>query len=250
MKIRIKKQFRWFLGILGIILLLSASGSYYENQYCQKLSITIDDNGGNLFLDEKDIQSLLDSNSREFLLNTPYKFINTRHLEKRLRANPFVEDCIISKKLNGELAVWVRLVKPIVRIWNKQETFYLDNKGKKIPFSKKFTPHCLIFSTDEVNFDFENNENDKELLILLQKVTSDSFFRSQIAQIVRFRQGFKIYLQLSESEIDFGSIEDWETKLRKLEILCKYILPRKGWNAYEKISLKYHQQVVCEYAKR
>lgn len=250
MKFRIRREFRWLLGLLGIVFLLGASGSYYENQYCQKLSIEIDDNGGNLFLDEKDIQSLLDSNSREFLLNTPYKFINTRHLEKRLKANAFVEDCIISKKLNGELAVWVRLVKPIVRIWNKQESFYLDSKGRSIPFSKKFTPHCLVLSTDEVNFDFENNENDKKLLALLQKITSNSFFRSHIAQIVKFRQGFKIYLQLSESEIDFGSLEEWENKLRKLEILCRYILPRKGWNAYEKISLKYHQQVVCEYAKR
>ncbi|GIV30086.1 MAG: hypothetical protein KatS3mg028_1152 [Bacteroidia bacterium] len=250
MKFRIRREVRWLLGLLGIVFLLGASGSYYENQYCQKLSIEIDDNGGNFFLDEKDIQSLLDSNSREFLLNTPYKFINTRHLEKRLKANAFVEDCIISKKLNGELAVWVRLVKPIVRIWNKQESFYLDSKGRSIPFSKKFTPHCLVLSTDEVNFDFENNENDKKLLALLQKITSNSFFRSHIAQIAKFRQGFKIYLQLSESEIDFGSLEEWENKLRKLEILCRYILPRKGWNAYEKISLKYHQQVVCEYAKR
>ncbi|MCS6795555.1 MAG: hypothetical protein NZ516_06320 [Raineya sp.] len=250
MKLRISRRLKWLLSIIGIFVLLGTSSSYYENQICRKLSITIDDNGGNLFLDEKDIQSLLDSNSREFLLNTPYKFINTRHLEKRLKANAFIENCVISKKLNGELAVWVRLVKPVVRVWSKQENFYLDSKGKKIPFSKKFTPHCLIFSTDEVNFDFENNENDKKLLALLRKITSSSFFRSHVAQIAKVRQDLKVYLQLSESEIDFGDIENWEAKLRKLEIVCRYILPRKGWNAYEKISLKYHQQVVCEYAKR
>lgn len=250
MKFVFWKRWRKPIFLLIIVLLLGFSGNYYDNQVCQKVSIQIDNNGGNMFLDERDIQNLLDSNSREFLLNMPYKYINTRQLEKRLKQNPFIESCVISKKLNGEIDVWVLLARPIVRVIGKKETFYLDRKGKKLPFSRKFTPHCLVFSSDDVNFNFFTDENDKKLLALLEKVTSSPFFSSHIAQIVETNHQLKFYLQLSEAEIEFGNLENWEQKLRKLEILCRYILPRKGWNFYEKISLKYHQQLVCEYAKR
>jgi cell division protein FtsQ len=59
-----------------------------------------------------------------------------------------------------------------------------------------------------------------------------------------------MYLLFSNAEIIFGDLNDWESKLKKLEIVYRHILPRKGWNTYKKITLRYHQQVVCEYAKR
>jgi cell division protein FtsQ len=249
-KLKIRKEVRWGLLGLSLFVILGFSGSYYHNQICQKLHIQIDYNGGNFFLDEQDIQSLLDSNSREFLLNTPYKFINTKQLEGRVMANPFVEHCSISKKLNGELAVFVQLVKPIVRVLGEQESFYLDKDGKKIPLSKKYTPHCLVLSLDNVYFDFKKKESDKKLLALLNFITSSQALSSQIAQIDKQKENLSMYLLLSNAEIIFGDLNNWEDKMKKLEILYRHILPKKGWNTYEKITLKYHQQVVCEYAKR
>ncbi|GAB4127395.1 MAG: hypothetical protein OHK0045_19790 [Raineya sp.] len=231
-------------------MILGFSNSYYHSKVCQKLHIRIDYNGGNFFLDEQDIQSLLDSSGREFLLNTPYKFINTRQLEKRVKANPFVESCSISKRLNGELDVFVKVVRPMVRVWGQNESFYLDHKGRKIPLSKKYTPHCLLLSLDNVYFDFEKKENDKKLLSLLNFITSSESLSAQIIQIDKKKEDISMYLLLSNAEVVFGDIENWEEKVKKLEILYKYILPKKGWNTYEKITLKHHQQVVCEYAKR
>jgi len=250
MKLKLRKEVRWGIVFLSLFGILGFSGSYYQNKVCQKLHIRLDYNGGNFFLDEQDIQNLLDSNSREFLLNTTYQFINTKLLEKRVRASPFVESCSISKKLNGELDVFVRLIRPIVRILWEQEGFYLDKKGKRIPLSKKYTSHCLVLSLDNANFDFEAKESDKKLLSLLNFITTSESLSAQIAQIDKQKGNISMYLLLSNAEIVFGDLKDWENKMKKLEILYRYILPKKGWNTYEKISLKYHQQVVCEYAKR
>jgi len=249
-KIKWRKEVRILVALLSLIAILSISASQYEMQTCQKLQVLIDNNGGYRFLDEQDIQSLLDSNGREFLLNTPYKYLNTRQLELRILANPFVENCRISKKLSGELLVWVKTVKPIVRILGSTESFYLDAQGKKIPLSKKYSPHCLVLSGDNVSFDFENNLDDKKLLDLLNFIAGTDFWKAHIVQIHKQKKNLKVYLQLSDTEIDFGYWVDWETKMKKIEILCKYILPKKGWNRYEKVSLKYHQQIVCEYAER
>lgn len=249
-KRKLRKELRWAILFLSLFMILGFSNNYYHNKICQKLHIRIDYNGDNFFLDEQDIQSLLDSSGREFLLNTPYKFINTKQLEKRVKANPFVENCSISKKLNGELDVFVKLVRPMVRVWGQNESFYLDHKGRKIPLSKKYTSYCLLLSLDDVYFDFEKKESDKKLLSLLNFITSSKSLSAQITQIDKKKEHISMYLLLSNAEVIFGDIENWEEKVKKLEILYRYILPKKGWNTYEKITLKYRQQVVCEYAKR
>lgn len=249
-RLKLRREIRWGISLISLLMILGFSNSYYHNRICQKLHIKIDYNGDNFFLDEQDIQSLLDSNSREFLLNVPYKLIQTKQLESRVKANPFVESCSISKKLNGELEVSVKIVRPMVRVISQQESFYLDKTGKKIPLSKKYTPHCLVLSLDNVYFDFEMKESDKKLLSLLNFITSSESLSSQITQIDKQKENISMYLLFSNAEIIFGDLSDWESKMRKLEILYRHILPKKGWNTYEKITLKYHQQVVCEYAKR
>jgi cell division protein FtsQ len=247
---KLRKEVRWLLLVLSLLIILGFSGNYYHNKICQKLHIQIDYNGGNFFLDEQDIQSLLDSSGREFLLNTPYRLINTKQLERRIKANPFVENCSISKKLNGELAVFVQIARPVVRVLSPKESFYLDKKGKKIPLSKKYTPHCLVLSLDNAYFDFKTKESDKKLLALLNFITSSESLSTQITQIDKKGENLSMYLLFSNAEIIFGDLNDWESKLKKLEIVYRHILPRKGWNTYKKITLRYHQQVVCEYAKR
>jgi cell division protein FtsQ len=247
---KLRKEVRWLLLLLSLLIILGFSGNYYHNKICQKLHIQIDYNGGNFFLDEQDIQSLLDSSGREFLLNTPYRLINTKQLERRIKANPFVENCSISKKLNGELAVFVQIARPVARVLSPKESFYLDKKGKKIPLSKKYTPHCLVLSLDDVYFDFKTKESDKKLLALLNFITSSESLSTQITQIDKKGENLSMYLLFSNAEIIFGDLNDWESKLKKLEIVYRHILPRKGWNTYKKITLRYHQQVVCEYAKR
>jgi len=247
---KLRKEVRWLLLVLSLLIILGFSGNYYHNKICQKLHIQIDYNGGNFFLDEQDIQSLLDSSGREFLLNTPYRLINTKQLERRIKANPFVENCSISKKLNGELAVFVQIARPVARVLSPKESFYLDKKGKKIPLSKKYTPHCLVLSLDNAYFDFKTKESDKKLLALLNFITSSESLSTQITQIDKKGENLSMYLLFSNAEIIFGDLNDWESKLKKLEIVYRHILPRKGWNTYKKITLRYHQQVVCEYAKR
>jgi cell division protein FtsQ len=249
-KVKLRKEVRFLVGSLVLIALLGISANHYDSQICHKLHILIDDSGGNRFLEERDIQTLLDSSGREFLLNTPYKLLNTKKLEQRVKANPFVENCRISKKLNGELLVMVKMVKPIVRVMAENESYYLDKEGKRIPLSKKYSPYCLVLSGDNVYFDTKNKLEDKKLLDLLNFIVNTDIWRSHIIEIHKRKNTIQLYLQLSDVVVDFGSWADWEEKMKKMEILCKYILPKKGWNRYEKVSLKYHQQIVCEYAKR
>jgi len=101
-----------------------------------------------------------------------------------------------------------------------------------------------------VNVGIATKESDKKLLALLNFITSSESLSTQITQIDKKGENISMYLLFSNAEIVFGDLNEWESKMKKLKIVYRHILPRKGWNTYEKITLKYHQQVVCEYAKR
>ena len=46
--------------------------------------------------------------------------------------------------------------------------------------------------------------------------------------------------------IEFGKAEQIEEKFSKLAIFYQKILPFKGWNTYNRVNLKYFNQIDCE----
>ena len=56
----------------------------------------------------------------------------------------------------------------------------------------------------------------------------------------------KMYTQVSKQVVEFGRPEEIEEKFKKLKIFYKEILPAKGWNSYDKVSVKFKDQIVCE----
>jgi cell division protein FtsQ len=59
-------------------------------------------------------------------------------------------------------------------------------------------------------------------------------------------QEMVLYLQLGRQVVDFGNLTQWKSKLDRFKVFYKEILPRKGWNAYRKISLRFDKQIICE----
>ena len=45
--------------------------------------------------------------------------------------------------------------------------------------------------------------------------------------------------------INLGSMENYESKFKKLDRMYKEVLPVKGWNFYDTISLKWDHQIVA-----
>ena len=53
-------------------------------------------------------------------------------------------------------------------------------------------------------------------------------------------------MQVGKQKIEFGNPENVENKFFRLSVLVKKVLPSVGWNKYERVSLKYKDQIVCE----
>jgi len=56
---------------------------------------------------------------------------------------------------------------------------------------------------------------------------------------------FELIPRVGAHLILFGSIDNYERKFRNLKIFYEQGLNNIGWNKYEKINLKFDNQIVC-----
>ncbi|MBE0655622.1 MAG: hypothetical protein IH594_17615 [Bacteroidales bacterium] len=257
-----KKVFLIALDILLIaymVFALGFSGSRESELLCRELKIQMKDSLHAGFLKKEDIEKLI-LNSDEAILGYPLSGINIRRLEAKLRELPYVRKAELYSSLDGVLYADIHQRKPVIRIITRsQNTYYIDKEGYIFPSYKDFTPHILIangyFSEGKelkgVRNVGELKDHDAyhewiEALDLARYLMSSKLWKPQIVQLYYNRSGdFELIPRVGAHQIIFGRGEDIEGKFGKLKILYEEGLKYEGWNTYEKINLKYDNQVIC-----
>ena len=129
-----------------------------------------------------------------------------------------------------------------------RQGFYLDRDGVMLPLSEQFTPLILLASGN-----IPSPEVDGKLGVRLMEIhrfssflSDHPFWKEQIVQIYVNRKGeYELIPRVGAHHILLGSMDQWEKKLRNLELLYRQGLSRHGWNTYGTIILKYTNQVIC-----
>jgi len=150
------------------------------------------------------------------------------------------------------MMVHVTLRRPMARIvrYNGPDA-YIGEDGQILPVYNKYSKRTIIITGDktkELSEQKNINQGDyAPLYNLIQKIESDKFLHAQIEQIKLLKNGeIILYPQVTKQYIEFGAIEDIDRKFKKLKLFYEEILPRKGWNYYSRVSLKYKNQIICE----
>lgn len=245
--------------LAGLLFSLSFTSSREKELLCTEVRINMKDTVNAGFLKQADIEKALIIEEAE-ILGYPISNINIRSLEEKLLDIAYISNAEIYSNLNGILNVDVVQRKPVVRIITlEQRTYYLDRKGYIFPGTSSFTPHVLIangyFTDDnhlqEVKAIHELTENHDykewtDALKLASFIQGSTFWKSQIVQIYRNSSGdFELIPRVGAHQIIFGDVSDLEMKFKKLKTLYDEGLKYEGWNTYEKINLKYNNQVIC-----
>ena len=121
-----------------------------------------------------------------------------------------------------------------------------------MPVSDQFTSRVILISGSYVKQILDQNklgatESGVQLMELINTIREDEFWNAQIAQLdIDSKMRITIYPQVGDERIEFGKPENVETKLKKLMIFYKEILPRMGWNKYDRVNLEYEGQIVAE----
>jgi cell division protein FtsQ len=244
------KKWVWFAAILGLVVfLVFFAENIYQNQRCQGLNIVIEGDNENHLVVVPEIKKLISENGT----NTPegklFKRIDFKRLEQKVLTNRLVKSCQIHRDLSGDLTVNIEEQKPIARfVSNSKRDSYLTESGSFIGISSYYTVRVLLLSG--LYFEEKNNLRDSRsegLMKLIKYINDDEFWTAQISQIIVEKDGGVTMIPtVGNHKIEFGIPLGYETKLKKLKIFYKQILPAKGWDTYHKVSIKYRNQIVCE----
>jgi cell division protein FtsQ len=149
--------------------------------------------------------------------------------------------------------VRAELRRPIARIVrNDGPDGYIAEDGTIMPVSEKFTSRVVLVSGSYVAQMLKQNnmyekEDTQKILELINTIREDEFWSAQIAQLdIDSKTRITIFPQVGDEKIEFGKPENNEVKFKKLMIFYKEILPRTGWNKYNRVNLEYEGQIVTE----
>ncbi len=238
------------LGSLILISLISFRALRLSERKVSGIDIEIMNNQDFYLIDQFEIQALLDK-EQSVVLGTNFDQVDIKLLERQVEENPFVAEIDIFMSVTGVLGAKVSQAQPIGRLMSSRgPDQYIDVTGKLLPMNTDYTARVPLISFAEYP-QWESNlgENDlgKQLMEFLIFINKDELWKAQIAQLVVSEENeLTLWPQMTKQLILFGPADEIEEKFKKLKLFYKEVLPKKGWNTYSSINLKYKNQIVCK----
>jgi len=251
-KYSLKSEVKWALFLVVAIGLFGFASAKHSNRICKKVFVTISNDSLFQFIGEENIRQVLAEGAVPATAGTQVRSISISGLEKKLEQNPYLQSADVSSDVAGNLLVAVTQKMPVARIYNEQGTdYYISDKGILFPESKNHTARVLIIKgmpwAWQQNRDLLATEEGKAFMSLLNELKANKFWNAQIAEIqADFKGELTLIPQIGNQTIEFGNPFNAEKKLNKLNAFYQQIIEKAGWNQYSKISVKFHNQIVCE----
>lgn len=259
---KIKNILVWVFIIAYIAVSMSFVKEKRNKILCHDIKVDILDSLHNGFITAADIEDYFYETDMN-VIGTPVDLINTKDLEQNLRQYASVKNAEVFVTLEGDIRVEIDQRNPILRVINKRgQSYYIDHEGTIMPLSRKYSSHVLIANgyivehfeitrTRDIYCDINNDNVEKNRLVcdlyeLSKFIYEDDFWRSQIEQIyVNDDYEFELIPRVGAHVIYFGTIENYKDKFRNLRAFYLHGLNNVGWNIYDKINLKFENQVIC-----
>jgi cell division protein FtsQ len=238
------------LGSLILISLISFRALRLSERKVSGIEIEIMSNQDFYLIDQFEIQALLDK-EQSVVLGTNFDQVDIKLLERQVEENPFVAEIDVFMSVTGVLGAKVSPAQPIGRLMSSRgPDQYIDVTGKLLPMNADYTARVpLISFTEYPQWESNLGENDlgKQLMEFLIFINKDELWRAQIAQLAVSQENeLTLWPQMTKQLILFGPADEIEEKFKKLKLFYKEVLPKKGWNTYSSINLKYKNQIVCK----
>lgn len=238
----------WVISLSGVVVLMSFISFKKETMVCKDVKIYIP--GSQYFIDKDEVDNILGLNSNN-LIGRRIANINLNDLERKLKANPFIEYAKVYADMDGVIQVEISQRQPIMRVLNQfDQDFYIDEHGLKIPLSANFTARVLA-ANGYIEEPFGNRVDTlhtqlaKDVFRTADFITHDSLWNAQIAQIyVNQQHEMELIPRVGNHRILLGNADSLQTKFSNLLAFYKQAIPRVGWDAYQVINIKYANQVI------
>lgn len=177
----------------------------------------------------------------EKIIGTQIQAINTRKLEQYLRQFPQFEDVVCNFTTAGRLNVKVTPMVPELRVFEDSASYYINKDGKRMDSKASFFVDVPVVSGK-----FNDKFKPKDVLPVTRFVAADPVL-SRLVGMVYAADDDNIILipRIHGHVINFGDTNRLVEKKNALIAVYRKVIPYKGWDEYDTISVKFRGQVVA-----
>lgn len=228
------------LGFALLIFLLSFSANRHASKPVKAVEVQIDHGEGKYFLTDSLVKKIIDNKD---LKTTQRSLGNLKvdQVEQVLDSNPFVLESQVFKDVDGVLKIDLKQKTPIARINNGLgDEYYLAEDLTKIPLSNIYSAEVLMVGGQVKERDYEG------LKILIKTIMADKLLKNHVIAVKKMSpNSFNLLINKGDYIIEFGELDRIEEKFDNLKLFYEQYLGKVGLDYYEKINLKFKNQIVA-----
>lgn len=241
------------LALFGLAAMVSYAEQHYKETTASDVEVDIQHQAGFKLVETSDVrhelQQYLPASLQQYRLSN----IPLKEFEGLLEDRPFVEEAEVYTGIDGQVEIKVDQREPLLRVINSdQKSFYLDQQGRRMPFSPSYKQPVITASghieagpTDSLTK--AQNQHLQSLYKVSQYISKDSFLSALTGQLfITQEKEIQLIPRLGEQTIVLGEARNLPSRFAKLKAFYRKVLPYEGWYRYNKINLKYKKQIVAK----
>ena len=211
-----------------------------EGELCTKVIVEVINADSTSFVTPQGILSDLQSKGIK-LEGKRMEDIDASKVENALTMSPYLEDADIVKCQDGKLLIRVSQLLPVLRVFDGESSYYVNRAGKRMDANIYYHSDVPV-----VRGHFTKQFPPTRLLPLIDYVENDTLLRSLVTMYC-FNDTNNIIIvpEFSGHVVNIGNASGFENKFAKLKLFYREVMPKKGWNAYDTISVKWDHQIVA-----
>jgi len=167
--------------------------------------------------------------------------IDASQIEEALRHSPYLESADVVKCQDGRVLVRVSQLVPVMRVFDGEHSYYVNRAGKHMVATANYHSDVPV-----VQGHFTKRYPATRLLPLIDYVERDSLLHSLVTMYqVRDTNNIIIVPSISGHVVNMGNTDGIDNKFAKLKLFYREVLPKRGWNTFDTISVKWNHQIVA-----
>ena len=174
-------------------------------------------------------------------IRTPLYDINTDSLERYLNTVNNFENVEVLRTAQGKLLISVNPLIPEARIFTPVESYYINKDGKRMDADANFYVDLPI-----VRGNFTDRMPAKNILPVVRYIKQDKAL-SELITMIDYQSPNNIMLipRIRGHVINLGDTSRLQEKFDNLMLMYRKVMPYKGWNTYDTISLKFNGRIIA-----
>lgn len=227
------------LGVVVFVFLVSFSAKRHACKPLTDISVSVDHESGKYFVNDSLVKKVINGKQLH-VSTTPLGNMNVSEVERILDRNSFIQKSQVFQDVDGNMKIRIDQETPVARINTGLDEFYLSEQLNKIPLSPLYSAKVILVGGEVAEEDFSG------LRELVKVISADKLLKKHIIAVKKEQpNSFILLVNKGNYVIEFGELKNVKEKFEKLKLFYDQYLGKVGMDYYEKINLKFNNQIVA-----